>query len=347
MNLELKRAYEEIEKRLRKIAFEKLWPYFYRFDFALYNQEEVYFNGSFFPKTDQFIGNTTINYQGHQIAIWFITSYNCDYDILTSKIIHEMFHAFQTVCGELRFPNEIVGLNYPLDRMNYTIKYQENLIITKLVKNFQILEFDKLFNLKRLRKERIGHFFDYEEKIQIIEGMPTFVEMLALKTLSEEKYSSSLEKRLNYIQMIDEVFDVRKISYDLGALILMILTENNIFFSKDLKTKATIYDEVIKKIELKEVDVDENLEINLKTDVWLENKKNLIYNVLTKASFSCDFEGLLIYFDPYNAKKYQNYIYHPYFIGLQDESGKIDVLYGTFVTQMKDDNLRIEKYYKL
>ena len=96
-----------------------------------------------------------------------------------------------------------------------------------------------------------------------------------------------------------------------------------------------------------EIEFENHPFLQLKIEEWIVNKQNLIFNVLNNATFICDIEYTLVGYDPYNARKYQKYIYHPYFIMLQDKEGKKEILYGTFVTQMKDNNLLVEKYYKL
>lgn len=62
-----------------------------------------------FSKTEEFLANTAICYQGRLIAIWCLSE-EMDLDILASKIIHEMFHAYQMECGESRFPEEVEAL---------------------------------------------------------------------------------------------------------------------------------------------------------------------------------------------------------------------------------------------
>ena len=215
MTSKLQLLYQEVASRLEKIDFNQLWPNFKRYEFALYDNNDVCINNHLMPKTEQFLGNTSILYEGRYLAIWFISKLEYDFDILTSKIVHEMFHAFQAEQQELRYPNELVGLDYPVMEENFNLKFHESQLITNLIKNFQCEELNKLYTLKKMRKALIGEYFEYECKAEIIEGFANYVEIEALKMLDNQKYHLALKKMIDRINHIDNIFDIRKISYDL------------------------------------------------------------------------------------------------------------------------------------
>ena len=62
-----------------------------------------------------------IEFEGKIIAIWRIDSIYIHYNVLASKIVHEMFHAFQMSFSEKRFPNEFQGLFYHYEKYNNPI----------------------------------------------------------------------------------------------------------------------------------------------------------------------------------------------------------------------------------
>ena len=107
--LDLMEIYSLVKEKIDSVVFEELWPCFKRYDFALYNASQVILNWQIFSKTEEFLANTAICYQGRLIAIWCLSE-EMDLDILASKIIHEMFHAYQMECGESRFPEEVEAL---------------------------------------------------------------------------------------------------------------------------------------------------------------------------------------------------------------------------------------------
>ena len=90
----LDEMYFAVESYLSKINFDKLWKGFKPLKFALYNNDECFFDGKYIEKNENFLGNTSINYNGEMIAIWNVME-DISPIILCSKIIHEMFHGFQ------------------------------------------------------------------------------------------------------------------------------------------------------------------------------------------------------------------------------------------------------------
>ena len=61
--------YQEVLNRIKKIDFESLWSGFTAYDFALYDHDWVCFEDRMIPVTNVFMGNTTILYDGQQIAM--------------------------------------------------------------------------------------------------------------------------------------------------------------------------------------------------------------------------------------------------------------------------------------
>ena len=54
----------------------------------------------YIEKTDAFCANTSIVYEGEQIAIWMVQE-DLDESVLTSKIVHEMFHGYQSIISTM------------------------------------------------------------------------------------------------------------------------------------------------------------------------------------------------------------------------------------------------------
>ena len=116
MNLE--ELYSEVSILLKKIDFNHLWEGFYPLKFALYTDNECYFNGNYIKKSDSFLGNTSIKYNGEWIAIWNVMG-EIEPIILCSKMVHEMFHGFQQQNNDSRFPDEIDAIyNYKYSNTN-------------------------------------------------------------------------------------------------------------------------------------------------------------------------------------------------------------------------------------
>ena len=125
------KLYNDIVDRLEKIDFNKLFPGFTRYEFALYSNETVYLKDNTIPWDNRFIGNTSIMYENNYIAIWNMDYSIDDIDIFTSKIIHEMFHAYQLEHNETRWPNEFEALDYQYEQANINMKANESLLLTQ------------------------------------------------------------------------------------------------------------------------------------------------------------------------------------------------------------------------
>ena len=120
--MELHEYYSEINSRIEKIDFDALWKDFKPLKFALYNDKKCFFDGQYIEKTDDFFANTAIEFNGEVIAIWNVSE-PTDSDVLTSKIVHEMFHGFQTISGEKRYADEMDALfEYCYSNENLSVK---------------------------------------------------------------------------------------------------------------------------------------------------------------------------------------------------------------------------------
>ncbi|MCU5706862.1 peptide ABC transporter permease, partial [Bacillus wiedmannii] len=108
-----------IKKDINIELLNGLWPGFKRAAFALYDVEHVYvFHHPLFLKDDgeyailkwddQFKGDTLILFKDYPTAIVNMNRYK-DYESLFAVVVHELFHCYQYLNKESRFPNESLG----------------------------------------------------------------------------------------------------------------------------------------------------------------------------------------------------------------------------------------------
>lgn len=191
MNLAL--IYEEIEKRVSKVDFTALWKGFYPLKFALYTDKECFFDGRYIEKTDIFCANTSIKFNGEEIAIWNINEEPWDMDILSASIIHEMFHAFQEISGECRYADEKEApFKYCYSIGNLSAKHKEASYIRDILERNDHSAYSKLLALRKMRSDRYPYEYEYEARIEQIEGTAKFVEVNA-----RIKKCSDMEESLN------------------------------------------------------------------------------------------------------------------------------------------------------
>ncbi|MDD4157402.1 MAG: hypothetical protein PHY08_12605, partial [Candidatus Cloacimonetes bacterium] len=335
-NKSLSDKYENIAKHLNLIDFKKLWLGFKPYRFALYNDTEVFFDGHKFPKTDQFIGNTTIEYEGEQIAIWEVNNKDNDIDLLTVKIVHEMFHAYQVSQKESRFPNELEAvIKYNYSATNLNIKLAENNLLTELVKAFDQSKFDLFLSYRAYRKSINPYSFHYESSIEVIEGTALYVELQALYQLNSEKAAIYLEKIVKGIIDPQNFIPVRIISYDTGAIILKILQDNKINFDELIfKGQSTYMDQLLNITPKKKAP----LVIDVFSNILIEDEKKLDY-VIEKSTISKPIvEGSYKLFacNIYDARYHKGYLLSKHFIAYVEDENSV-FMNGNFLAKISEE----------
>ena len=349
------KIYQEIQKRIQKIDFNKLWEGFSPCEFALYDDKTVYFETYEIPITDQFLGNTTIVYAGKQIAIWKIEENDMkDLDLLATSIVHEMYHSYQMQFGENRFFNDIKALSYPITYHNFNLKlFESKLLVQSLMEeDHQKKEmlFNKFILVRKKRFEIIGENSLYEKSMETIEGAAEYVALISLKKLNLDTYKVKLKKAIDWITTVDEKFlDIRRSAYYTGALICLVADDLHVNFKKKLEPNLKYnFDLITDNYPLKswEIEIDKNPEIQ----VMINNRTDKISKIVNdiKADkkvkiFNGDFtvQG----YDPMNMMRFENYVYHKHFLGI-NEDGKTDFVMGEIVIETDGkDFSRFSTYY--
>lgn len=312
--------YNALREKISGVDFHRLWPGFKPFKFALYDEKNVYFGENVFAKDERFIGNTAIIYNGEHIAIWDAGRSPVDnLDIFAAKIIHEMFHAFQNLKKEKRWADEIAGLNYNYARDNLNIKYKENELLKALHDNFTAKKFEKFLALREYRRKHFSGEFEYETKIESIEGIANYVELMALKQLNSDKYLKAVDVIKSELVDIGNLIPIRKICYHTGALLLLICNENNIsFFHHIGETEKTVFELLAREITAVEIDIENSAEIDALIRNYRNRNENLLNNFLNNHPCRLEGEYKIYGFDPMNTVKHENYLYCRHFLAYID-----------------------------
>ena len=136
---------KEVDLELNKLDFDQLWKGFSKSHYALYNDEIVIISGK-----------------------------------LASLIVHEMFHSFQLRTGEKRFPDEILGMDYPFTAENMGLRMMEReyLLAASTEGNLEKKKenLSHFYSLRRVREKLLGEHLDYEKALVCIEGAAVYVE---------------------------------------------------------------------------------------------------------------------------------------------------------------------------
>ena len=226
-----------IADEVRNWNLNNFWPNFETTAFALYNETTVYlFNHPNYQSQEgykilewstAFIGDSLILFEEYPTAIINL-EYHSTYENLYSIIIHELFHGNQYLKGEKRFPNELIGITYPIDRMNIALRTAERECLYKAV--FAENEDEKNENIKKFvayRKKRsnlIGENFQYETAIETTEGPAWYVEWKAYcdkSSLTKDEILAQYGKEL--LDPLVSSVHLRRSCYSTGLFMCILL----------------------------------------------------------------------------------------------------------------------------
>ena len=341
MNVDLLVMYQEIDKRIKLIPFQSLWKGFHPFSFAIYNDKEACLKGAIVDKPKEFIANTAISYEGEQIAM-FRVSGDEDLDVVTSKMIHEMFHAYQNEQHDQRFPNEIEALfNYEYTNKNLSIKLQENHFLHDVVKHgFSQDKWEQLLSLKKYRSIQHAYSFRYESLIEQIEGTANYIELSVLKILNDEKYEKKINHMLKHIINPHDLLPIRIALYDSGALLLLMMKQQQMSFNEGFTTEPFSLD-LLQDVKYQDIEINDHMQEVI--DDYYQAIDDIIDSIKQQkplASGSFELKGLNIY----NAKYHKGFIYTTYFLQYVDHGEEI-TLFGNYLIKMKD--LTITEIYQI
>lgn len=221
--MQLDELYQQVAETISSLDMESIWRGFQPLKFALYNDEKCFFNGDYIEKSDAFCANTSILYQGEQIAIWKVEQ-DPIIPILTSKLVHEMFHGYQTLQKWNCWADEMEALyRYRYHAENLSLKCRENDLLLHLLDHFDNALYCELLSHRKERSEKFPYEYAYESKVEEIEGTATYVEWMVLKQLDEKAAQAMATHLRTGITKPEQLFPIRISCYNTGALMTHVL----------------------------------------------------------------------------------------------------------------------------
>lgn len=218
--MKLDELYSRVSDAVASLELERIWPGFSPLRFALYDEEACFFDGAYIEKTDAFCANTAIMYRGEPIAIWKVDA-EPDIPVLTAKIVHEMFHAYQLRQGWDCWADEMDALyRYEYDAENLALKLRENNLLLSLTDRFDDAAFRELLSHRKRRSGKYPYEFSYESRIEEIEGSATYVEWMVLQQLDEHAAADMIGRMRAAVTQPEAIFPVRISCYYTGALMI-------------------------------------------------------------------------------------------------------------------------------
>ena len=340
--MDLERLYYEVKNYIDTVDFSKLWHGFEPLKFALYTDEECFFDGAYVEKTDEFLANTSILYNGEWIAIWNVQG-EMNPIVLTSKIIHEMFHGFQRMHKESRFFDELDALyHYKYEEGNLGLKLKENHLLYHLSTQFDKEMFEQFLQIRKYRYDTFSYAYHYESCIEQIEGTANYVELHSLKQLSAELFEKKLSAMKERIIAPNNLLPIRVICYDIGALLLHVMAENHIAF-EDGFSSVTFAEAMICDVTGKEYSSEYSVKDLL--DSYNAKAGEIIRKATEKNELVTDTSCELFGVNVYDAVFYQNHIISRYFVMFGSEDNQ-QIEYGDFVIETKEYR-KVMKIYRI
>ncbi|MFD1412349.1 peptide ABC transporter permease [Oceanobacillus jeddahense] len=315
------------------------WKDFQLTAFALYDKEKVYlYNHPKFSTenkpyhllnwNDQFNGaDTLIIYEEYPTAIVNLDSYHDDMESVYAIVVHELFHGFQYLLEENRFPNELLGISYPLLNENVELRNKERKClydaVTSTSKIEKRIKLNNFISLREKRRMLIGEFMEYENSIETVEGPAFYVESHAYSHISSNKEDIIVKKYGKHlIDGSESTFHLRKSNYSSGLFICLLLDE----ISPDWKetffdTDKCLYDLLKDTVEL---EIDKNIQVKIseetnsiinkikksKQDIFREFENREGYHLFITGEIG------LAGFDPMNIVAYEKRFLHKRFISI-------------------------------
>lgn len=334
--MDLEVLYTRVKDTISRLDFQAIWPGFEPLKFALYDDERCCFDGHYVEKTDDFCANTSILYRGEQIAIWMIQG-EPDIAVLTSKIVHEMFHGYQTVMGWDCWPDELEALyRYEYDAENLSLRLHENELLLDLLEGFDGSVFRELLSHRKLRSLRYPCQFAYESKVEEIEGTAEYVEWQVLRQLDAEKADALPREMRVGVTKPESLFPIRISCYHTGALMIHALRSAGMY-SFYAAERPVIY-EALKDTVPSDGGYSGRESSLAKTAKAIKafnaETEEIIQSALEKNRVILEGPCELVGVNIYNARCRNRFITSTYFLMYRDKEDKM--LQGNFVIRMQD-----------
>ncbi|MEE0719208.1 MAG: hypothetical protein U0M39_11015 [Oscillospiraceae bacterium] len=344
MNLD--ELYSRVSETISSLDFGRIWPGFRPLKFALYDDEKCFYDGAYIEKSGDFCANTSISFQGEQIAIWKVVD-DLPAPVLASKIVHEMFHGYQTVENWNCWSDEMEALyRYQYNADNLSLKLRENELLLRILDHFDEASYQELLSHRKRRSERHPYEYAYESKVEEIEGTATYVEWMTLRQLDEQAAAAMTQRMRVAMTKPECLFPIRISCYYSGALMVNALAASGAYSFNQAERPVAC--SMLKTVCPSDGDFPEResccRRVSDAITSFEETSAHIIQSAIKKNKVVLTGPLELLCVNIYDARFYKGYMTSRFFLMYRDESGE-KMIPGNFVIEMTDEKT-ISKVYE-
>lgn len=326
---------DRLSEDLVKTNLQTYWPNFEKVAFALYDEHDVYLfnhpkykngrenNYHYLKWDDQFVGCTLILYEDYPTAIVDMNFFD-NYDELYATLIHELFHGYQYIQGETRFPDETKGVTFPLSKENIQLRNEEREFLYKaILENDLNKKKDYVKSFISIREKRAGQIADYllyEKRMETVEGPAWYVELKAYIESSGLEAETVIQKYgENLMDPYDSTLNIRQSCYSSGLAICLLLDSLLPHWKEGFwEREETLYDQLKEIAGTLEsiIDVKISSETEKVIHFVTDKRKNKLKSFEQQEGFHVFIEGKIWgkTIDPMNIVSIENKALHEHFI---------------------------------
>ena len=334
----LDQLHQQISEAISSLDCERIWPDFKPLRFALYNEEKCFFDGNYIEKTDDFCANTSIVFREEQIAIWKVEG-EPNVPVLTSKIVHEMFHGYQMQQKWDCWADEMEALyRYQYRTENLSLKLRENELLLSILDHFDPAAYQELLSHRKLRSIRYPYEFSYETKVEEIEGTANYIEWMVLTQLDKQQAATMVTHMRTIMTQPEYLCPIRISSYFTGALMTYAMIRAGDYTFTPVERPAIHY--VMKMTQTSDGSFTEKenccQKVSSAIAAFHKVSEAAIQAALARNDVVINGPLELLGVNIYDARFYRGYVTSRYFLQYQDVSGP-HTLSGNYIVKMADE----------
>ena len=236
-------------------------------------------------------------------------------------------------------------VKYRYEAANVSARLEEAEAMKKCISEYAPEAFSRLLALRRARADRFPYAYDYESRIEQIEGSAHFVELAALAQLDPEKAELCRKRLFSELSDPERYFPVRAVTYLSGAAFIACLRKYT-SLDTDAFTHTPFSVEAIAGAAPCTLPKP-GARVRECMDDWVEKTRIRIEKTLKKSELVLDGDYRLFAFNPYDALWDGRYAVLSAFIGYiegtahptTDEElfSMMKILNGDFIAQLDEE----------